>query len=208
MKKMSMIALLLVAVLVTSYSVSGTYAKYTSKFQSATDTARVAAWAFEIDDQAAANNFEFDLFNTVNDTKDSQAEGDVATDESIIAPGTEGEFEIKLENLSEVNAKYEIDYTVERTAAIPVEFSVDNGTTWTTDLVDVAAVEDLENEAQTVLNKDGGNKTITVLWRWAFEGANSSNYTSTQTDTTDTALGITGTDTITVSALVTVTQID
>lgn len=208
MKKMSMFALLLAAVLVTSYSVSGTYAKYTSEFTGKTDSARVAAWAFEIDDQAAANDFEFDLFNTVNDTKDSNKETDVADDETIIAPGTEGEFEIKLENLSEVNAKYAIDYTVTNEDDIPVEFSVDNGTTWTTELVDVAAIEDLTNDAQTVLNKDGGNKTIKVLWRWAFEGANSSNYKTSQTDETDTLLGTDGTSTITVQAKVVVTQID
>ena len=114
MKKMSIIALLLVAVLVTSSSVSGTYAKYTSAFTSETASAKVAAWAFEIDEKTAANNFNFDLFKTINDT-DGSVETDVKAgteSQAIIAPGTTGSFAIKLKNISEVNAKYSVDYTV------------------------------------------------------------------------------------------------
>lgn len=199
MKKMSIFALLLAAVLVTSYSVSGTYAKYTSTFEGTTDSARVAQWAFAINEDAVTNSFTFDLFNTVNDT-DGNAEADVkvGTNETIIAPGTQGSFEIKLANNSEVNAKYTVDYTVTNTANIPVEFSID-GTTWTTDLADVVATE---------INKDGGQATINIQWRWAFEGTNSTNYTTSQTDATDTTLGSKGTDTISVKADITVTQAD
>ena len=66
MKKMSIFALLLAAVVATSYSVSGTYAKYTTTFQSNTDSARVAQWAFKVEEGTVeTKTFEFDLFNTI-----------------------------------------------------------------------------------------------------------------------------------------------
>ena len=206
MKKMSIIALLLIAVVVTSSSVSGTYAKYTSTFNGSTDSARVAKWSFDIDTSTAnetTNSFTFDLFNTINDTKDGAAEGDVANTSTIIAPGTEGSFEIKLENNSEVNATYGVVYSISNDANIPVEFSVEedqNGEKiWTTSL---AAVAD------KAIAMNGGQDTITIDWRWSFEGTSSENFTSTQTNTTDTALGLNGTHTITVGANITVTQVD
>lgn len=201
MKKMSIIALLLVAVLVTSSSVSGTYAKYTSTFEGNTDSARVAKWSFKINNSAVTNTFNFDLFNTVNDTDTTAgSETDVkeGTGETIIAPGTKGSFNIKLENASEVEAAYTIDYTVTNSNNIPVEFSID-GTNWTTSLVDVTT---------PVRVNMGGQANVTIQWRWAFTGAASENYTSTQTDVTDTTLGTNGTATISVKADVTVTQID
>lgn len=194
MKKMSIFALLLAAVVVTSYSVSGTYAKYTSKFES-TDSARVAKWAFQINDTDVTNSFTFNLFDTVNDT-DGNAETDVkdgGDTETIIAPGTQGSFTIKLANKSEVTAKYAIDYEVTNTNNIPIEFSVD-GLNWSSSLSDVAASD------TTKLNMNGGEATITVQWRWTYEG--------TDRDTTDTTLGSAGTATVTVDADITVTQVD
>ena len=53
-----------------------------------------------------------------------------------------------------------------------------------------------------------GNDTITIKWRWAFTGADSSNYKTAQTDANDTTLGIAGTAAPTVKAKVVVTQVD
>lgn len=204
-KKMTVLAVLLLAVVTTTYSVSGTYAKYTSTFEGTTDSARVAKWAFSInntDMTTASNAFTFDLFNTVNDT-DGNPETDVkeGTGETIIAPGTQGSFAIVLANNSEVNAKYEVDYTVTNTANIPVEFSID-GTNWTTNIADVAAT------SIAMMNANGSTATINIQWRWAFTGDASENYTSSQTDATDTALGVDGTATISVKADIIVTQVD
>ena len=193
MKKMSIIALLLVAVLVTSSSVSGTYAKYTSTFEGTTDTARVAKWSFKINDSAVTNSFDFDLFNTVNDTDPlagSETDVKVGSGETIIAPGTKGSFNIKLENASEVEAAYTIDYTVTNNDNIPVEFSID-GNNWTTSLADVTT---------PVRVNMGGQANVTIYWRWTF--------TETDRDDDDTLLGTNGSATISVKADVTVTQID
>lgn len=192
MKKMSLFALLLAAVLVTSYSVSGTYAKYTSTFSGTSDSARVAKWAFEINDGAVTDSFTFNLFDTVNDTKTSAAETDVKVGEgeTIIAPGTTGSFDIKLENLSEVNATYTVDYTVTNTNSIPVEFKVGDGE-WSTELADVTT---------PVAVNMGGQDSITIQWRWTFEEEGR--------DAADTLLGSNGTAKIEVKADITVIQVD
>jgi len=194
--------ILLLIVMIALVLVSGTYAKYTSN-ASGTDTARVAKWAFEINETKIPQvaEFTFDLFKTVNDTKDSQKETDVVvpngSTDQIIAPGTEGSFDIKLENLSEVNAEYTINYTVTNTNKIPVEFSIDNGASWTADLAAVTA---------TGLVANTGTDTITIQWKWAYEGGKYSG--GTADDAYDTALGKDGSATITVKAEITVTQVD
>lgn len=194
MKKLSMFALLLAAVLVTSYSVSGTYAKYTSQFTN-TDTARVANWAFSFkgNDQAV-QSFTFDLFNTVKDSNGTDTETDILNSNgSIIAPGTQGSFKIGLKNDSEVNAKYAVDFSMTETADIPVEFSLD-GQTWKTDINEL-------DIADTNINMNAAEATHTVYWKWAFEVNEAGN-------TADTNLGLKGTDTIKVTATITATQID
>ncbi len=202
MKKMTLLTGLVAAVVATAYSVSGTYARYTSTFEGS-DSARVAKWAFSINDEnvTANNNFTFDLFKTINDTKDGQDEKDVAkgTDENIIAPGTQGEFTIKLANSSEVNAEYSINYTVGNTSSIPVEFSL-NGTDWLTDMTQL-------NVTDQAINMNGGEATVKVLWRWSFERGTEEADKETN-NTFDTTLGIDGTATITVTATITATQVD
>lgn len=199
-KKMSILAALVLAVIVTGYSVSGTYAKYTSTFNGTSDTARVAKWAFKVGDLAdssaagASNTFTFNLFDTIKDT-DGSVEADVASKntDKVIAPGTQGEFTIALQNLSEVTAMYGIDYTVVNDGNIPIEFSND-GSTWSNDITDVTA-----SETTTKLAMNAGSDTeVTIKWRWAFDG----------NDTTDTDLGKVGLATVQVKADVTVTQVD
>ena len=113
-------------------------------------------------------------------------------DGSIIAPGTQGSFDLVLTNASQVTAQYAIDYTVTNNNDIPVKFSVDGGTTWTNDLADVAASD------STKLAANSGTTTITVQWKWVFDG----------NDANDTALGSAATATLTVAAAVTATQVD
>lgn len=205
MKKNRMIRLasvLLVCVLLTTSVISGTFAKYTSE-ATASDDARVARWAFKVGDAniAASETITFDLFQTINDT-DGSAETDVQNKlndgKTVIAPGTSGYFEIKLQNTSEVTAKYAIDYAVANNIGAHIQFSVDNGTTWTNDLTDVAASED------TQLAIGSEVKTIKVMWKWAYEST-----TDTGWDAADTALG-TADDlaTLTVTAKITATQVD
>lgn len=185
---------LLIAGIVTAFValislslVSGTWAKYTSNM-TGSDTAKVAKWAFDYKGTAlnlTSDEITFDLFETVLDT-DGAAETDVAA--NLIAPGTKGEFEFQFTNKSEVTAEYTVEFEITNSNNIPVQFSVDGGTTWTATIADIT--EELAIGATSTAKK--------VQWRWAFDG----------NDATDTTLGINGTAEITVEATVTFTQID
>ncbi len=170
-KMMRLASVLLVAVLLSTCAISGTFAKYTSS-TSGSDTARVAKWSFELNDVALNNQFTFNLFDTVTDINGSADDTDVANDtnKSIIAPGTAGSFTIKLENLSEVTAQYAIDYTVTNTSNIPIQFSINDGQSWANTPSDVT---------QTNIAMTNGTATITILWKWEFE-----TYTKVDTATT------------------------
>ena len=189
-----LVAALAVTMMFTMCLVGGTFAKYTSS-GTGTDTATVAKWSFKVGEKDIATNdtFTFDLFKTIKDSNGNDNETDISPDDgTIIAPGTQGSFNLVLTNASQVTAQYAIDYTVTNTGNIPVQFSVNGGTDWTNDLADVAASD------STKLAANSGTTTITVQWKWAFDGD----------DTTDTNLGKVGTATLEVSAKVTATQVD
>ena len=191
-----LVAVLAVTMMFTMCFVGGTFAKYTSS-ATGTDSTTVAKWDIRVNGSeiATSNRFTFDLFQTITDSDLSSAETDIApADGSIIAPGTSGKFSIAIQNLSQVNAKYTIDYTVTNTSNIPVEFSTD-GSNWTTDINQLD-----KTDVQIGLGTD---TTVTVQWRWRFEAAN-----VTAGDILDTGLGNNGTATLAVSANVTATQVD
>ncbi len=201
--KMTIVAVLVALVAVTTYSVGGTYAKYTDTFEGTSDTARVAKWAFELTNKEDSTTklgktFTFDLFQALKEADGTTAETDVKT-AGLVAPGTGGKVELDLFNDSEVNAQYKVEYTVTNAGGIPVEFLV-NGN-WVTALPN-------NTDAAFVAINSGATETVTIQWRWAFEGKDSENYTATQTDDSDTLLGTAGTDTIKVEAKVIVEQVD
>lgn len=194
MKKLSVLTVLVMLVTISAYSVSGTYAKYTSSFE-ATDSARVAKWAFVVDKkEGETQDFTFDLFSTVKD-EDGTEENDVkkGTDENIIAPGTSGSFDIALTNNSEVTAKADIyfektadsanvplDYRITYTAADGTETT----TEWSSDVTKLNIVDAMSN-----INMNG-NATVKVEWKWAFErGTVTDPKVATTESEADTALG-------------------
>lgn len=190
--KFTMFVLLITIVAIVL--VAGTYAKYTSN-ASGSSTATVAKWQIKangtditVDDATIA----FNLFETINDTGNTAVETDVINNK--IAPGTSGKFDLKIDNLSEVTAEYSIDFVLTNTSNIPIEFSTD-GTTWTTTLDTINSTSNL--------TAGTGTDTVTVQWRWVFNG----------NDGTDTTLGIAAqaTDTapiVIVKATLTATQVD
>ena len=176
--------------------VSGTMARYTSQVSGESE-ARVAKWHFTLngDDVTtsadATQTVAFDLFETIKDSDGTSDEEDVkdgGVSENIIAPGTSGKFQLVIENKSEVNATYAIDYTITNGDDIPVEFSLD-GTSWNSSLADVT---------ETVIAMGTGAATYTIYWQWAIDGD----------DKIDTDLGLVGTATIKVEVKITFTQKD
>lgn len=214
MKKMSLLTALIAAVAVTAYSVSGTYAKYTSTF-TGESSARVAAWAFQINDAdpTADNKFEFDLFESVDDANVTKG-----INENIIAPGTTGSFDIKLANLSEVAATATITFAADL-AGVPIEFSTGNGV-WGDINTVTQSIEKLSQGTRTSVTAEGSDTatvqfnagadtTFKIYWRWAFTGDQSTTFTTSQTDITDTALGTAEVKAIPkVTATIVATQVD
>lgn len=213
-RMMRLASVLLICVLLTTSVISGTFAKYTST-ATAADTARVAKWEINYSDKVNNtakvnivgnnNTISFDLFNTVTDdgevtggTDDENVANGTGT--MIIAPGTGGKFLMNIENASEVTAEYTIALSqtqsnlVEDSKPIPIEYSLD-GTEWKT------SIADLNPSAVLAM---GASAEVTVYWRWAFIDG-----TVASRDADDTALG-TATDapSVTVTATITVTQVD
>lgn len=176
-------SVLLVATLISACAISGTFAKYTSS-QTASDTATVAKWSFNVGDKNIANEtFAFDLFTG---------------EDAIIAPGSSGSFAINLTNTSEVNAKYTIVLEETNVSNIPLQYSVD-GTTWKDSIAELTGLAD------QAINKSA-SVTQTVYWRWVYEGTTSGAHVG-QTDVTDTALGTAiSAPTVTINATITATQ--
>lgn len=178
--------------------VSGTYAKYTST-ATGSDTATVAKWSIIVGegekevDIASNKTVTFNLFNTLTN------ESNVAkTDGTLIAPGTTGSFDLKINNASQVTAEYAISFKVEdNNAGIPLEFKVGDGN-WTKGSIPAVDTTKLE------MNKDN---TVTVSWRWVYEVESDDANVIADADTADTKLGV-STPSITVTATITATQVD
>ncbi len=190
-----LVAVLAVTMMFTMCFVGGTFAKYTSS-ATGTDSAQVAKWDIKVGSTniVTSDVFYFDLFSTVKDSNGTDNETDMSpADGTIIAPGTSGKFDIVITNDSQVNATYNIDYTVTNTNGIPVQFSTD-GSTWKTN------INDLDVSTNAPINMRA-QETVTVYWKWDYS-------VDVDHDTADTNLGKEGTATITVSAKVTATQVD
>ena len=174
--------------------VSGTMARYTSTI-TGSDSVTVAKWAWQYKGLNAdltddvADDIEFDLFNTINDTVGGSDEGDVA--DHLIAPGTKGSFVISFTNVSEVNAKVTVSFTSGEEVK-PIVYSLD-GTTWVGTIAELNFSEDVNMNATC---------TKTVYWQWAFEETSDG-----WNNAADTALGITPVS-HTVKMTVTFDQVD
>ena len=187
-KMMRIASVLLVAVLLSTCAISGTFAKYTSTAQGKS-TVAIAKWNVTVSDikldTTAQKEFKFNLFDTIVDTKDGtpSAEGNsVAT--NFIAPGTKGEFSFEITNNSEVDAQFSLSFT-KTGPEVPFTFSV--SCTGETANNTLAGFNDVALDM-------GETVTIKVTWEWPFDGDH-------------TSIGLTGGDVV-VTANVTVEQVD
>jgi hypothetical protein len=167
-------ALLLVACLISSVMLSGTFAKYTSEY-AGQDTALVARWDLTMTDGETAFSVApavatLDLFSHLYDTNILSTAGT----EKIIAPGVSGDFVLSLTNNSDVAADITFDITEAdgnpSNPRIPMEFSiVDNFETTGKILNGVDALENALNIEAIHLGHTNGNANRTVYWRWAYD---------------------------------------
>jgi len=221
MKKFRVLSLLLVMCLASSCFVGGTFAKYSS-IDSVSDTAIVAKWEIEVEDQDMTQEewTTFDLFATteIADTDNSSESDDAnvanGTDNGIIAPGTKGSFTIDIDNLSEVAVTCVVSFSATQEnlpkdisgndIEIPIVYALgENPTSWTKEITSLSEEVNLTYAGNTSGQTNG---SVTVHWKWAIGDETG----------TDTALGIAAanaTDTssaprVTVTAAVRATQDD
>ena len=224
-KMMRLASVLLVAVLMSTCAISGTFAKYVTK-GTATSKARVAKFGVKVAAEGA-------LFSTTYATKN---EADIAEigansvissdDKNVVAPGTSGSLtetmitgkpEVAVRVTNEATVTLNDKWIVDGNFYCPIEITV-NGVK-----VDTSTCTDKDTFATAVANAinavsaeykagtDLSNVTdgLSISWAWPF-------YVDEATDRKDTALGDAAAGipdgaqaaTISINVTTTVTQID
>ena len=188
---MRVASVLLVAVLMSTCVISGTFAKYTTAAD-ATDTARVAKWGVQI--TTSSEIFKESYATTDTATAGNEITNSVQVDTAgtnVVAPGTDNSVEFSVTGTPEVAVEVTFDFTVNSDVVIPsgTEIAVDgttlqdnytpvvftlkkgNETLATGTLAQIKAVFDGLDEVfepNTNLGTELG--TYTLSWEWTFEG--------------------------------------
>lgn len=191
---------LLVAVLLTTCAISGTFAKYTTSF-SGNSAARVAKWGFTDPGQVT-----FALF------KDTYNDGAIASQggDNVIAPGASGEFRITLmeaDDVRETEVAYHFDVTITKSDDTDDELLAK--LVWKLDGQKVGTNGTFA-ELQTALDNLDGDylpgtapnvSTLNISWEWVFE-------VDSATNDDDTDLGQAGTADVSITFTFSATQIE
>lgn len=224
-KMMRIASVLLIAVLMTTCAISGTFAKYVTSAEGE-DSARVAKWGVTI----TANGETFaEKYNDAPDAAGTKVVSSVSA-ENVLAPGTNGSLAaMTLSGTPEVavNVTYEATLVLnywtlaDTTEYCPIVFTV-NGATYGTNDTDAtnksaniaALVVAVESAIEAYSANYAANQNLAtestvatpdVSWSWAF-------YTDNAHDVKDTYLGdkaAAGTaPEITLTIKTTVTQVD
>lgn len=198
-KMMRIASVLLVAVILTTCAISGTYAKYTTDAPEVKDGARVAKWGVTVSANAADLFADAYFDEGSGNTKTTYTENEelntitVQADTQnvdIFAPGTKGSVDeaIKVEGKPEVDVSVDYSATVSFTGwtladtsfYCPLVFTINgteikqNDTTITNATQFAAAIEDaIENLSEDYhTNTDLStkpNNTVAISWEWPFE---------------------------------------
>ena len=214
---MRLASVLLVATLLSTCAISGTFAKYVTQ-ATGTDSARVAKFGVTI----TANGETFAKEYDADDTATAIAQTVVSTNK-VVAPGTEGALaSMTLTGTPEVAVKvtYAADlvltgWEVDSAPYCPIVFNVAGteikmgGSITTTAQLETAVEEAIsaytkEYAVDTDLSTVAAD-SLDITWAWAY-------FTSAENDVKDTALGNQATAgsaaTISLTITTTVTQID
>ena len=226
---MRMASVLLIAVLISTCAISGTFAKYVTS-DSGSDTARVAKFGVTVE----AKNFGMFEADYKTDDKYATFSGAYSVSANagdrfdLMAPGTEGSFaNIKITGTPEVavevkivaDVKVEGNWIVDGDFYCPVVVTVGttpiSGLDYTSAADFAAAIKtEIDNKSEqyapnTELDAIYDSTNLDLAWAWAFENATGSK--QNQTDAKDTKLGdraVAEDLTIFIGVSITVTQID
>ncbi|MBR5558830.1 MAG: hypothetical protein IKU72_01120 [Oscillospiraceae bacterium] len=225
-------SVLLIAVMLTTSVISGTFAKYTTS-GTATDTARVAKWGVTITETTDSKLFS-DAY-AFHDASSPSANSVLSqTTDLVVAPGTDKaestNFTIAGQPEVSVHVGYEGVVNLENWVVggnyyCPLVVTV--GTTTLSGL-DYTDADDFESDIEAAIaavsenygvgtDLSAASDDLSISWSWPFEGSTGIIHaTNVQDNAKDTALGNAGTDvdpsgtpaTINVAVTCTVTQID
>ncbi|MGN1467521.1 MAG: hypothetical protein ACI4W1_04360 [Ruminococcus sp.] len=182
-KMMRIASVLLVAVILTTCAISGTFAKYVTS-GNGSDSARVAKFGVTVNGTADT----FKETYAKDDTSFTLAANTVVSTEDVVAPGTSGSMvAFTLEGTPEVAVRVEFAGTLElgdkwvdsaSTYYCPIEVTVGStvfkGLDYTSaDEFETAVNEKIANyskdyEANTDLSSIGADAPA-ISWKWAFE---------------------------------------
>ena len=220
-KMMRIASVLLIAVLMSTCAISGTFAKYVTE-GSAADTARVAKWGVTVTGVTGDANEMFAM-EYDSDTDDYTAGVTVQSTVNVVAPGTSGTFSnFSITGTPEVAVVINYDATLTLSGwAVPGDdfycpIVITVGDTEVSGLgynsaSDFAAAVKAAVQAYSQTYAPGtdlrgeADENIVISWAWAFEGAGVIN-------SYDTALGDAAAEgnasTIQLDVTATVTQVD
>ena len=216
-KMMRVASALMVATLLTTSVISGTFAKYVTS-GNASDTARVAKFGVTVTGTGETFAKEY----AKNDNNFTIAANTVVSTEDVVAPGTSGSMAaFTITGTPEVAVRVAFTGTLDlgakwvypdRIFYCPIEIKVGDTTFKGTDYTTAELFENAVNDKIATYTKDyeAGTNLSTIgadapaiSWKWAFEGKN---------DVKDTYLGdqeaAGNAATISLDVAVTVTQID
>ena len=109
-KMMRLASVLLVAVLLSTCAISGTFAKYVTT-ASGTDNARVAKWGIVMDNTGSAM-FQ-DTYYVGEGTSNPVVNGEGVNTKDVVAPGTSGSSTYKISGTPETDYKISFSYKTE-----------------------------------------------------------------------------------------------
>ena len=155
-KKVILVIIIAIILITISFICGQVYGKYMSRI-SGQGTAEVASWSFRVNDNEEKIQ-TIPLKSTVNNQ---------TLINNKIGPGTEGNFQIKLDGTgSEVGINYIIHFENEKNKPQNLKFIYENKT--------FNSITELEGLLSGVINANGEEKTkvIDIKWIWPYETGN------------------------------------
>lgn len=163
-KKIYIFLLLLLFVGVVSICIGGTYAKYTSKI-SKNSMVAIAKWNFKSDNNQTIN---INLKENYDESTLVSTRNSSGMEYKLIAPGTEGSFDIKLVNTSEVAANFYV--SIDEISNLPANIKFYKDENYQTELIpgNSKITGSLKANDSTGLN-------VKIYWKWPYETGTNNN---------------------------------
>ena len=198
-KTMRIASILLIAVLMTTCAISGTFAKYVTS-DTGSDSARVAKWGVQVEIASDLNLFNETYAVHETELDNDQIVNSVAVDTTggnLVAPGTDNSITFTITGAPEVAVRITIDMEVTSDVVIPAGTDIKQGNPNDIDETSNELAEDYTPVVFTLYNAKGTfaqsgtleeiaeafnefsaeyapntnlDDTFTLSWEWAFDG--------------------------------------